>query len=50
MEHNPRRIFEKGDYIAIFGWLEFVLKHPACPGDIHKRIGVDLRSSRAAYR
>lgn len=45
-----RRIFEHGDYIAIFGWLEFVLKHPACPQDLHKRIESNLRYSRAAYR
>jgi hypothetical protein len=45
-----RRIFEHGDYIAIFGWLEFVLKHPSCPQDLHKQIEGNLRYSRAAYR
>jgi hypothetical protein len=45
-----RSIFEHGDYVAVFGWLEFVLKHPACPQDLHKRIESNLRYSRAAYR
>jgi hypothetical protein len=47
---ETRDIFELGDYVAIFGWLEFVLKHPACPTDFYKRIEVCLRDSRAAYR
>ena len=25
---ETRDVFERGNYIAIFGWLEFVLKHP----------------------
>jgi hypothetical protein len=44
-----RQIFEQGDYVAIFGWLEFVLKHPSCPQDFHTRIQSNLRYSRAAY-
>jgi hypothetical protein len=47
---ETRGIFERGDYVAIFGWLEFVLKHPSCPHDLHKRIEDVLRYSRAAYR
>jgi len=47
---ETRSIFERGNYIAIFGWLEFVLKHPACPSDLHKRIESNLRYCRAAYR
>jgi hypothetical protein len=45
-----RAIFEKGDYIDIFGWLEFVLKHPACPSDFAAQIEDILRFCRAAYR
>jgi hypothetical protein len=47
---ETRVIFEQGDYVAIFGWLEFVLKHPACPPDLHRQIEASLRYSRAAYR
>ena len=45
-----RKIFESGDYVAIFGWLEFVLKHSACPHDFAKQIEGILRFCRAAYR
>jgi hypothetical protein len=45
-----RHIFERGDYVAIFGWLEFILKHPSCPHDLSERIDVNLRYCRAAYR
>lgn len=45
-----RSVFDVGDYIAIFDWIEFVLKHPACPHNLHRRIETDLRCSRAAYR
>lgn len=45
-----REVFEEGDYIAIFGWLEFVLKHPACPSNFADDIEGILRHCRAAYR
>jgi len=47
---ETRDIFENGDYLAIFGWLEFVLKHPACPPNVAKDIDGILRFCRAAYR
>jgi hypothetical protein len=47
---KTRDIFENGDYIAIFGWLEFVLKHPACPSNVADHIEGVLRYCRAAYR
>jgi hypothetical protein len=47
---QTRIIFEKGDYLAIFGWLEYVLKHPACPHDLPNEIEGLLRYCRAAYR
>jgi hypothetical protein len=47
---QTRDIFENGDYVAIFGWLEFVLKHPSCPPGIAKDTDASLRFCRAAYR
>lgn len=45
-----RSIFETGDYLKIFGWLEFVLKHPSCPSGFADHIGGILRHCRSAYR
>jgi hypothetical protein len=47
---ETRDLFERGNYIAIFGWLEFVLKHPECPSDVADDIEGILRYCRAAYR
>jgi hypothetical protein len=47
---NIRSIFEHGDYIAIFGWLEFVLKHPARPATFAENITRALIHCGAAYR
>ena len=47
---RTRVIFEKGDYLAIFGWLEFVFKHPACPMKFPSSVEHALRRSQAAYR
>ena len=47
---QTRGIFEKQNYLAIFGWLEFVLKHPTCPSDVATEIEAILRYCRAAYR
>lgn len=47
---ETRDIFENGDYVAIFGWLEFVLKHPECPYGFAGEIENLLRFCRAAYR
>jgi len=47
---QTRMIFEKGDYLAIFGWLEFVIKHPSCPHDFAQQIDGILRYCKAAYR
>ena len=47
---QTRYIFEKGDYVEIFGWLEFVLKHPACPYNLAAEVEGTLRFCHAAYR
>ena len=43
-------IFDKGDYISIFGFLQFILRHPSCPYQFDERIGGALIYSKAAYR
>jgi AbiJ N-terminal domain 4 len=47
---NTRDVFENGNYIAIFGWLEFVLKHYVCPHGVADDVESILRHCRAAYR
>jgi hypothetical protein len=47
---ETRDIFENEDYASIFGWLEFVLKHPACPSTVADDVEGILRYCRAAYR
>ena len=47
---ETRDVFDNGNYVAIFGWLEFVLKHPACPTKVADDIDGILRFCRAAYR
>jgi hypothetical protein len=56
-ENDPRKligetrsVFETGNYASIFGWLEFVLKHPACPPSFARDIDGTLRYGQAAYR
>jgi hypothetical protein len=48
--NRTRAIFEYGNYATIFGWLEFVLKHPACPQRVARDIEGTLRFCQAAYR
>lgn len=45
-----REIIENGDYVRVFGFLQFVLRHPSCPFDFDRIIEDALRRSRAAYR
>jgi hypothetical protein len=44
-----KEIFEK-DYIAIFGWLQYVLRLTTCPRKLADEIERALRIGRAAYR
>jgi hypothetical protein len=43
-------IFEKGDYVAIFGWLQYVLRLRTCPNKLPDEIERALRIGYAAYR
>jgi hypothetical protein len=47
---EARAIFERGDYIAIFGWLQWVLRRRGCPYRFAEKVDAALRFSRAAYR
>jgi hypothetical protein len=39
----------KGDWSRVLGWLEFVLKHPACPKDFAPTLSAIMRHARLAY-
>jgi hypothetical protein len=47
---ETRAIFEHGNYLGIFGWLEFVLKHPNCDHGFASNVDRILRYCKAAYR
>jgi hypothetical protein len=41
--------FTEGDYIAIFGFVQWVLRHPLKPDQLEIEVDEALRASRAAY-
>ena len=43
-------IFSKGDYAQVFGFVQWVLRHPSCPYALSSAIDGALEDSRAAYR
>ncbi|QIG91834.2 AbiJ-NTD4 domain-containing protein [Bradyrhizobium sp. 6(2017)] len=47
---QTRQTFEAGNYADVFGWLEFVIRHPSCPHKFAESIENILRNCRAAYR
>ncbi len=47
---KTRATFEKGDYVAVLGWLQWALRHPKKPFRFAERIERALRTARAAYR
>lgn len=46
---STRVVFEKGDYIEIYGWLQFVLKHQP-PTNFANQLQARLKHCRAPYR
>lgn len=44
-----RDIFEQQDYAAIFGWLEFVIKHPSCPPTRSITVPASFRNTSLAF-
>jgi hypothetical protein len=56
-ENHPRKIipeikkiFTDGDYVAVFGWLQYLLRLRTCPSALPGQIDTALRNGRAAYR
>ena len=47
---SVKAIFSSGNYLGVFGFLQFVLRHPRCPYGFAQQIDNALKVSRAAYR
>jgi hypothetical protein len=47
---KAKTIFEGGEYTAVFGWLQWVLRHPNVPSGLAQSIDDALRIGRAAYQ
>jgi hypothetical protein len=45
-----KRIISSGDYIAVFGFLQYVIRHENCPYEFADKIETELQEARAAYR
>jgi len=45
-----KAIFEDGDYIDVFGFVQWVLRHPNRPHGLSEKVEQALQRSRAAYR
>lgn len=45
-----KRTISSGDYIAVFGFLQFVIRHENCPYEFPDKIETELEDARAAYR
>ena len=48
--NDVKEIIETGNYLEIFGFLEFVIRHASCPYSLADNIGFVLARARAAYR
>lgn len=44
-----KNLFVHGDYIKVFDFIQWVLRHPARPNRFDERIAIALRGARAAY-
>jgi hypothetical protein len=47
--YDVKKIFEWGDYLGIFGFLQFVIRHPKCPDGFAEEVSEALNEARAAY-
>jgi hypothetical protein len=43
-------LFAKGDYADVFGFVEFILRHPNCPSYLRTQVAEALAHCHAAYR
>lgn len=50
LSRDIKQIFVHGTYIEVFGWLQFVLRHPKCPYQFADKVNAALKSGRSAYR
>jgi len=44
-----RKLFEKGDNVSVFGFIQYVLRHRNCPDQLAENVNWALQKSRAAY-
>lgn len=49
-ESELKSVFTKGDALAIYGLLEFILRHPSCPRDFATDLNAALEAAQAAFR
>jgi AbiJ N-terminal domain 4 len=47
---KTREVFERGDYVAVFGWIQWVLRCRPAPRELAEDINIVLTRERAAYR
>lgn len=45
-----RPIFEGGAYVELYGFIEYVIRHPDCPATIAPSVQAVLENTRAPYR
>jgi hypothetical protein len=45
-----KALFQTGDYVRVFGFLQFVLRHQDCPYRFADKLEVVLKYGKAAYR
>jgi hypothetical protein len=48
--HKTRAVFETGNYVAVFDWIQWVLRCGLAPSHLAKDIDFVLTAERAAYR
>jgi hypothetical protein len=45
-----KKIFMNGAYADVYGWLQYVLRHGACPRQVSKDVQAALKFGKAGYR
>ncbi|WP_188913261.1 hypothetical protein [Salinarimonas ramus] len=45
-----KKIFWEGDYVLVFGTLQWILRHASCPPNLARGVDFCLQRARAAYR
>lgn len=47
---SVKSLLERGDYLEVLGFIQYVLRHKLCPGDFPDEVERALRCGRGAYR